>query len=61
MFDDARLTNSLGEVANFSECIILLTSNIGTSDIRHKKVIGLNQQNNDETDFVTVDESIKML
>ncbi|MDU9351977.1 ATP-dependent Clp protease ATP-binding subunit [Staphylococcus warneri] len=59
VFDDARLTNSLGEVANFSECIILLTSNIGTSDIRHKKVIGLNQQNNDETDFVTVDESIK--
>ncbi|MEJ7250344.1 AAA family ATPase, partial [Staphylococcus epidermidis] len=33
VFDDARLTNSLGEVANFSECIILLTSNIGTSDI----------------------------
>lgn len=59
VFDDARLTNSLGETADFSESIILLTSNIGASDVRNQKVIGLNQQNKDETDFETVDESVK--
>ncbi|MCG1081217.1 ATP-dependent Clp protease ATP-binding subunit [Staphylococcus epidermidis] len=59
VFDDGRLTNSADETADFSESIILLTSNIGASDIRNKKVIGLNQQHKDETDFSTVNEKVK--
>ncbi|MFI9579813.1 AAA family ATPase [Staphylococcus capitis] len=59
VFDDGRLTNSADETADFSESIILLTSNIGASDIRNKKVIGLNQQHKDETDFSTVNENVK--
>lgn len=59
VFDDGRLTNSTDETADFSECIIFLTSNIGASDIRNKKVIGLNQQHKDETDFSTVNENVR--
>ena len=36
-----------------------LTSNIGASDIRNKKVVGLNQQYKDETDFSTVNENVR--
>lgn len=59
VFDDGRLTNSADETADFSECIIFLTSNIGASDIRNKKVVGLNQQYKDETDFSTVNENVR--
>lgn len=59
VFDDGRLTNSLGETADFSESIILLTSNIGASDIQNQKIVGLNQQNKNEIDFETIDENVK--
>ena len=59
VFDDGRLTNSLGETADFSESIILLTSNIGASDIQNRKVVGLNQTNKNGTDFETIDGSIR--
>lgn len=59
VFDDGRLTNSLGETADFSESIILLTSNIGASDIQNRKVVGLNQTNKNGTDFEMIDESIR--
>jgi ATP-dependent Clp protease ATP-binding subunit ClpC len=34
VFDDGRLTDQLGQVANFRHCIIILTSNLGATDYR---------------------------
>ena len=34
MFDDGRLTDQLGQVADFRHCIIILTSNLGATSHR---------------------------
>ncbi|MHB9071262.1 MAG: AAA family ATPase [Sedimentisphaerales bacterium] len=35
IFEDGRLTDSRGETVHFSECVIIFTSNIGSSDMPH--------------------------
>jgi ATP-dependent Clp protease ATP-binding subunit ClpA len=41
MFDDGRLTDSHGQTADFSQTIILLTSNLGMRDVDQAKLKGL--------------------
>jgi len=43
---DARLSDERGEVADFSNCLILMTSNLGAESF-HKGSLGLREQSND--------------
>lgn len=43
---DARLSDERGEVADFSNCLILMTSNLG-ADTFHKGSLGLREQSNE--------------
>lgn len=40
VLDDGRLTDSSGEVVDFSQCIIILTSNLGTKKLGQDKMMG---------------------
>ena len=40
VFDDGRLTDQLGQVADFRHCIIILTSNLGRHQPPHPRASG---------------------
>lgn len=44
LFDDGRLTDSKGETVDFTNTIIILTSNLGIEAIRKDKNVGFNRQ-----------------
>ena len=48
MLGDARLSDERGEVADFSNCLILMTSNLGAESF-HKGSLGLREQSNQGT------------
>ncbi len=47
VLDDGRLTDSLGRTIDFSNTIIIMTSNIGASDVSLK--LGYNKENTDDS------------
>ena len=40
VFDDGRLTDAMGQTADFRHCIIILTSNLGATAIKQRRVSG---------------------
>ncbi len=64
VFDDGILTDGLGRKVDFKNTIIIMTSNVGTRDIKQGGKIGFNLAS-ETTDFDnmknTVDESVKRL
>ena len=40
LLDDGRLTDSKGRVVSFKNCIIIMTSNVGATEIQHKATLG---------------------
>lgn len=40
ILDDGRLTDSKGRVVSFKNCIIIMTSNVGASEIQHRATLG---------------------
>ncbi len=40
LLDDGRLTDSKGRTISFKNCIIIMTSNVGASEIQHKATLG---------------------
>ena len=50
VLDDGRLTDSKGRVVNFKDTVIIMTSNIGASELESKNVIGFNTAENVEVD-----------
>lgn len=44
LFDDARLTDSFGFTHDFSNTVIIMTTNIGASQIRTQKTVGFGRQ-----------------
>ena len=54
IFDDGRLTDNRGQTVSFANTIIILTTNIGASQIRQQKVVGFNQQKRLETNYLDV-------
>lgn len=64
VFDDGTLTDGLGRKVDFKNTIIIMTSNVGTRDIKMGGRIGFNEQTaKDENEHVkaTIEESIKRL
>lgn len=54
IFDDGRLTDNRGQTVSFANTIIILTTNLGASQIRHQKIVGFNQQKRSETNYLDV-------
>jgi ATP-dependent Clp protease ATP-binding subunit ClpC len=64
VFDDGTLTDGLGRKIDFKNTIIIMTSNVGTRDIKMGGRIGFTEQTSkDENEHVkaTIEESIKRL
>jgi len=64
VFDDGVLTDGLGRKIDFKNTIIIMTSNIGTRDIKLGGKIGFSERNEkEEYEIVkdTIEESIKRL
>lgn len=59
IFDDGRLTDSLGFTTDFSNTIIIMTTNLGASQINQKKTIGFNRTQLSELEYDHIDEQIK--
>lgn len=59
VFDDGRLTDAMGMTVDFSDTIIILTSNIGASDIRSRKVIGFEDHSDLELTYDNVEATVK--
>lgn len=49
----------MGMTVDFSDTIIILTSNIGASDIRSRKVVGFGETVNSELDYDNVETTVK--
>ena len=49
VFDDGRLTDGQGNVADFSRTVILMTSNLGSENFRRKHPIGFTSGNSVDT------------
>lgn len=56
IFDEGRLTDSIGRVVDFRNTIIIMTSNLSTDGIEKRKTVGFNSQ-----DALTGDEINKFL
>ncbi|HHA7017474.1 TPA: AAA family ATPase [Staphylococcus aureus] len=59
VFDEGRLTDAMGMTVDFSDTIIILTSNIGASDIRSRNIIGFEDNVNSELDFDNIEKTVK--
>ena len=40
LLDDGRLTDSKGRVVSFKNCIVIMTSNVGATEVQHKNTLG---------------------
>lgn len=60
VFDEGRLSDNKGNVVDFKNVIIIMTSNVGAKDISEKPVkIGFNKTDNDSDDKDIIMNSIK--
>ena len=48
LLEEGRLTDNFGRVADFSNCIVILTGNIGASILKTNKTLGFAKDNSDE-------------
>ncbi len=60
VFDNGRLTDSKGRVANFKNCVIVMTSNIGAQYIDKMEHIGFSSdRGNDEKEYNLAKEKVE--
>lgn len=52
VFDDGRLTDSLGREVDFTKTIIFMTSNIGAAEIANKTVVGFEAVETDDKEWL---------
>ena len=57
ILDDGRLTDSKGRVVSFKNAIIIMTSNVGASDVRKTPVLGFTQ--NKEAEYEKMNDKIR--
>ncbi len=50
LLDDGRLTDSKGRVVSFKNCIVIMTSNVGASEIQQKTTLGFTSNKSAEYD-----------
>jgi ATP-dependent Clp protease ATP-binding subunit ClpC len=54
ILDDGILTDSTGRVINFKNCVIIMTSNIGTDKIQGKKSVGFSIKSDEHADISAI-------
>lgn len=54
ILDDGQLTDNKGREINFKNCIIIMTSNIGTDKIMGKKTLGFDVSSNEHADISAI-------
>ena len=60
VFDDGRMTDNKGALVDFSDTVIIMTSNVGMKEIEDKGIcVGFNRNNGDILDKSVVLKSIK--
>ena len=61
LLDDGRLTDGQGRVINFRNCLIVMTSNVGTSFVRRAGALGFAGMRDSETkrDHKQIEEALK--
>ena len=52
VFDDARLTDGQGVVTDFSQCIFIMTGNLGSRDAQSHKSVGFGKSKSSDTDAI---------
>ena len=57
ILDDGRLTDSKGRVVSFKNAIIIMTSNVGASEVRKTPVLGFTQ--NKEAEYEKMNDRIR--
>ncbi|MAF26143.1 ATP-dependent Clp protease ATP-binding subunit ClpC, partial [bacterium] len=60
VLEEGRLTDSFGRVADFSNCIIIMTGNIGSGVLDKKGSVGFSSTSSDKSEKV-IDEAKKIL
>jgi len=58
VLDDGRLTDSHGRTVDFRNTIIIMTSNLGSSDVK-REAFGFNKQSRDETESAQLRSSVE--
>lgn len=58
ILEEGMVTDSLGRKINFRNTIIILTSNVGASDIKRQGSMGFGAMANDEADYVSMKDKI---
>lgn len=65
VFDDGMLTDGLGRKVDFKNTVIIMTSNVGTKDVKAGGKIGFSFEDNNDSDYdhvkATIEDSIKNL
>lgn len=65
VFDDGMLTDGLGRKVDFKNTVIIMTSNVGTKDLKAGGKIGFSFNDNNDEDYdhvkATIEDSIKNL
>ena len=51
LLDDGRLTDGKGRVVNFKNTIIILTSNIGVSELKKNRSLGFKEESDEREDY----------
>lgn len=61
LLDDGRLTDGQGRLVNFRNSVIVMTSNVGTSFVKHSGALGFTgmQGKEEETNHKRIDEALK--
>ena len=59
IFDEGTLTNAQGRKCDFRESVIILTSNLGTGQMRRKMGFGMEQEGGGQDARATEDEAIR--
>lgn len=61
VFDDGRLTDNKGNVVDFKNVIIIMTSNAGSKDVSENKAIGFGNRNTMQEDKKIILKSMKRM
>ncbi len=59
ILDDGRLTDGKGRTVNFRNCVIIMTSNVGSEFFRNAATLGFNSGENEESDSESAESEYK--
>ena len=58
VMEDGRLTDSKGRLVDFRNTVLIMTSNLGASDMKKTAALGFGREQNDQDDFEKMKEKV---